>query len=374
MRAVQQPLERLLTLAVMLAGAEKLREASALEIRSHEAPDELPILGDMADSPELQMMQQRMDMLRLDTERQVYEKKLKQQTDDNAELARKAAQLESDVAQMKTYNSKFLDNAKKLQEGNEERRQEIKLLSEQFEKSVSTMRATADTTDPGQYKELEVLKPSNTAFIQLESDEKTDPFHSIAEDIINDVSAPEAQQAVASSPAQKKSSAPEATDSLALITDTSKMSRKQKEEKLKQTFLEHKKAGEQKHEELSRQLEALNKTLVSQQSYAARLITATKSLKQIRSKLDDRLKEVQQFFRHMDSYVEQHGIVASKKTKAAVEQLQALNKAEDQATKKKSLGKAADKSPYCADWAARGECKKNPRFMLDQCSIACAGL
>lgn len=371
MRAVQQPLERLLTLAVMLAGAEKLRDASALEIRSHEAPDELPILGDMADSPELQMMQQRMDMLRLDTERQVYEKKLKQQTDDNAVLARKAAQLESDVAQMKTYNSKFVNNAKQLQEGNEDRRQEIKLLSEQLEKSVSIMRATADTTDPGQYKELEVLKPSNTAFIQLESDDNIDPFHSIAEDIINDVSAPEVQQSVASSHAP--SSAPEATDSLALIIE-SHASRKEKEEKLKQTFLEHKKAGEQKHEELSRQVEALNKTIASQQSYAARLITATKRLKQIRSKLDDQLKEVQQFMRHMDSYVEQHGIVAGKKTKAAVEQLQALNKAEDQATKKKSLGRAADKSPYCADWAAHGECKKNPRFMLDQCSIACAGL
>lgn len=365
MRAVQQPLERLLTLVLMLAGAEKVMDASALEIRAHEVADDLPILGDLADSADLQMMQQRMDMLRLDTEREVYEKKLRQATDENAVLARKAAQLEADVASIKILNSKVEISDKKLQEGNEERRQEIKLLSEQFETSASAMRAMADTTDSGQYKELDVLKPS-AAFIQIESDEKNEPLSSLAQDIISDVSGAEVQKVVASTDVQKTISA-EAPHSLAMITQSHR-SRTEKEQELKRAFLERKNVENQKHKELFQHVETLNKTLAAQKIHAERLMAANNRLKQIRSRLDSQLREVQQFMRRMDSYVEQNGIVAGKKTQAAVQQLQALKKAET--AEKKRL----DKHPNCASWAARGECKRNPRFMLADCSAACAGM
>ncbi|CAH3035930.1 unnamed protein product, partial [Porites lobata] len=30
-----------------------------------------------------------------------------------------------------------------------------------------------------------------------------------------------------------------------------------------------------------------------------------------------------------------------------------------------------DKSPYCGNWALRGECKKNPRYMEGNCCVWC---
>ncbi|KIH65870.1 shTK domain protein [Ancylostoma duodenale] len=30
-----------------------------------------------------------------------------------------------------------------------------------------------------------------------------------------------------------------------------------------------------------------------------------------------------------------------------------------------------DKHPSCADWAGRGECKKNPKWMLPNCQLSC---
>eukprot|EP00930_Biecheleria_cincta_P010573 TRINITY_DN11276_c0_g1_i2.p1 TRINITY_DN11276_c0_g1~~TRINITY_DN11276_c0_g1_i2.p1 ORF type:complete len:434 (-),score=107.69 TRINITY_DN11276_c0_g1_i2:105-1406(-) len=405
MRAAQKPLERLVAIALMLGAA------SALEFRSHEAPVELPPLGDLTGPALMEQMAQRMDILRLDTEREVYEKKLKDQTDQNGELARKAAQLEADVAQIKTYNSELLNNAKALQDGNEERRQELKLLSEQLENSVSLIRGTVETADSSHYEELEVLKPSyqeptdamiengaphmrqgqepqgqaakdaetkkhllllsmarlnsddalrsgledvvndlsekhnfikerkttllqrlaqhrqETALIQIESDENDDPLHSIAGDIINEVSDSEVQNVDASTDSKNRSSAPEAlaqetsavTHSLAFVTD-SRRSRKEKEEMLKQTFLEREKAGEQKHEELLQQIQASNKTLSSQKHYADLLIAANKRLKQIRSRLVSQLKEVGMFMKQM-------GIVADRKTKVAIQQLENVKKA-----------------------------------------------
>eukprot|EP00930_Biecheleria_cincta_P010572 TRINITY_DN11276_c0_g1_i1.p1 TRINITY_DN11276_c0_g1~~TRINITY_DN11276_c0_g1_i1.p1 ORF type:complete len:461 (-),score=113.33 TRINITY_DN11276_c0_g1_i1:105-1487(-) len=432
MRAAQKPLERLVAIALMLGAA------SALEFRSHEAPVELPPLGDLTGPALMEQMAQRMDILRLDTEREVYEKKLKDQTDQNGELARKAAQLEADVAQIKTYNSELLNNAKALQDGNEERRQELKLLSEQLENSVSLIRGTVETADSSHYEELEVLKPSyqeptdamiengaphmrqgqepqgqaakdaetkkhllllsmarlnsddalrsgledvvndlsekhnfikerkttllqrlaqhrqETALIQIESDENDDPLHSIAGDIINEVSDSEVQNVDASTDSKNRSSAPEAEDprtprktkedlslkvakvkrkmgqalaqetsavthSLAFVTD-SRRSRKEKEEMLKQTFLEREKAGEQKHEELLQQIQASNKTLSSQKHYADLLIAANKRLKQIRSRLVSQLKEVGMFMKQM-------GIVADRKTKVAIQQLENVKKA-----------------------------------------------
>lgn len=409
MHVDRQPVLQGLLVAVLMLGT-----TSAVKGRSHgshEAPEDMSILGDVADSTELQQMQKQMDMLRLKTEREVYDKKLKKMMDDNDAAQREAARLEADVAQLKTYNSKLLSLARETEEGNEERRHEIQLLSEQLENSVSLMRSTADAADSSHFHELDIIKPGyrepagslleisnkrpqaqephrsavadadkqkhllllsmihfqpddasavledivhdmsknnkrlkGNSFIQISSEQVDDSLHSIADDIIGDVSAPEpevqkpaaparAQELVqdksqASAGVQEKAQAPAGVQEKAqefgaratnFLADNGGVLRShaETEQTLKESFLESKRVVEQKHQALLEQIQAANATLNSEKRYADRLIAANKLLKEARNNLDSQLKEAGLFMKQM-------GLVAARKTRVAVQQLETV--------------------------------------------------
>eukprot|EP00930_Biecheleria_cincta_P046504 TRINITY_DN32077_c0_g1_i1.p1 TRINITY_DN32077_c0_g1~~TRINITY_DN32077_c0_g1_i1.p1 ORF type:complete len:351 (+),score=112.60 TRINITY_DN32077_c0_g1_i1:66-1118(+) len=300
-----------------------------------DAPESLRLPGSSKSSGSIQeeiQQMQAMHSIRLEREKEVYAKKLKDQESANTAMTAENAQLTKDIQEVKGTNAKLLRNADLLQKDISVRRQEVALLTEQLKNSVNLMTDSYSQSDVSNLKELDVLREPGLASTDAEKSKFTallaisqvgegdDILHSISQDIVKDVSSSSnedaaVQEAIAAADAQEKSVV---ANLLAGVQEMRKKG-KEREEQLKADFLSRKAALDKIHKAVAAQNAELKATLKVQKTYATRLIAAMKKMQEVKAHLDTQLRDGGLFMKRL-------GDVAERKPKVAVKQLEAVSK------------------------------------------------
>jgi len=219
--------------------------------------------------------------LRLQHQKTVFDQKLKEQEEKNAELVKSNGELAKNIMKLKKENDEALAESLALQKGNSIRRKDFKLLEKDLEASKAFINDAIITSDDSKAPDLEVLKEEAEP-----GDEKALSFLSVEEAVAEEITT-----------AQPKASADaeDTAESLMTMLESSvkdvKQKGKESEEKLKQLFLMHFQAGVKRHKALLAQQQVLQSTQKDLTSYREKILAAKTHLQNTQSSMDSRLKD-----------------------------------------------------------------------------------
>jgi len=250
-------------------------------------------INDRAAKLQEQMSQvQKENSLRLQHQKVVFDKKLKEQEEKNVEVVQDNAKIAKQIMELKKANEVLLAHAQGLQKGNSLRRSELKMIQEELVASEKFVNDAMEKNDDSKAPELAVLNEDEKAaepvsFLTIDqavsqevepAEEKTDDALSILKD----------------EKAKDEKKTEDAESLLNYLSNGVQALKKQgqdSEKKLKQLFLADFQAGVKRHKALLSQKEVLNSTLSNMQAYHEKLAAADKHLKATQAQMDSKLKE-----------------------------------------------------------------------------------
>jgi len=244
-------------------------------------------INDRAAKLQEQMVQvQKENSLRLEHQKVVFDKKLKEQEQKNVEVVQENAKIAKQIMELKKSNEVLLGQAQSLQKGNSLRQSELKMLEEELTASENFVKDAMQKNDDSKAPELMVLNEDEKAPVS---------FLTIGEAVSQEVEPEEKDEVQAILKEEKATEKTEDTESLLNYLSNGVQALKKQgedsEKKLKQLFLTSFQAGVKRHKALLSQKDVLNSTLSSMQTYHEKLYAADKHLKATQGQMDSKLKE-----------------------------------------------------------------------------------
>lgn len=251
---------------------------------------------------------------RLQRQKAVFDKKLKDQEEKNVKIVKENAKYAKEILNMKTENQARLKQARELQKDNALRQQQLKLLHEQLSTSQAFLANTMKVTDDSKAKELEVLSDEHSDSSKAE-DKEAPSFLEITESTSEEDSTPDGE-------------APESL--MAMLEAGIKQMQEQgkkSESKLKELFLSHFQAGIKRHKALLAQQDVLKTTIKTMTEYHTRLVTAVNHLKATQTTLSKSLHDASLFLKRLSQ-------LSASKPQDGVKRLSELKSKEETAADK----------------------------------------
>jgi len=227
--------------------------------------------------------------LRLQHQKAVFEKKLKEQEESNLEIVKSNAVVAKSIMELQSENNALLTESQALQKGNAVRSREFKLLEQDLRASQSFVKEALSATDDSDAKDLEILQ-------ELKEDKPEDKALSFLS-----IEADAAEEAMAETKPADASvkDLEESPESLLTLLGTGvkevEQQGKDSEANLKQLFKTHFQAGVKRHKALLAQQDMLNSTKKALTEYQEKLRVAKKHLQSTQTGMDSQLKSSGRF-------------------------------------------------------------------------------
>eukprot|EP00440_Ansanella_granifera_P000352 gb/GFBE01000381.1/.p1 GENE.gb/GFBE01000381.1/~~gb/GFBE01000381.1/.p1 ORF type:complete len:343 (+),score=143.72 gb/GFBE01000381.1/:1-1029(+) len=260
-----------------------------------ELPTVPSILSDVTEtlssiSAEATKLQQKMmnvqkeNAARMQRQKAVFDRKLKEQEDKNLEVVKANALIARQIMDMKKANEGLLKHAQSLQAGNNLRHSELEMLKTQLMGAEKFVSDSIVETDDSKAGDLEVMQADANATANVAQQGVS--LLAVAETV--------EQEPVAKEEVAAKAADDEPASLLTMLESGVQDMKKQgeaSEAKLKDLFLASFQAGVKRHKALLAQQEVLQKTLDDMTSYHTKLEAADKHLQGTQGKLDGQLHQ-----------------------------------------------------------------------------------
>lgn len=263
---------------VVDAGKAGFPELPAVSTMLSDAAQTLTGISTQAQRLQTQMMQvQQENAARMQRQKAVFDRKLKEQEQKNLEVVKENALIAKNIMDTKKVNEDLLHHAQSMQKGNALRHSELKMLQDQLAAAQKFLTESVEQTDDTKATDLDVLaeegaSPKGLSLLALSSTSNTEPAEK--------------------SPEAKNNSEPESL--ITMLASGIKALKKQGQEseaKLKSIFLADFQAGVRRHKALLNQQKVLKETLETMKTYHNRLDAADKHLQATQTTMDGRLHD-----------------------------------------------------------------------------------
>jgi len=281
--------------AVASVGKNGYPELPTISSIMDESDKTLSGINDRATRLQLQMSEvQKENSLRLQHQKVVFDKKLKEQEEKNVEVVQENAKIAKQIMELKKDNEALLGKAQGLQKGNAMRQRELKMIQEELAASETFVKEAMEKNDDSKAPELTVLNEEDKAaaaepvsFLTIDEavSQEVEPAEEKTDDISSILKEKEKKTA------KKTDDAESILNYLSNGVQALKKQGQDSEKKLKQLFLADFQAGVKRHKALLSQKEVLNSTLSNMQAYHEKLAAADKHLKATQKEMDSKLKE-----------------------------------------------------------------------------------
>lgn len=227
---------------------------------------------------------------RLQRQKVIFEKKLRDQEENNVQVVKENVELAKEVLHLQTENHALFTQARELQKDNTLRQQQLKLFHWQVSTSQALLANTMETAGEGEANEIEV--PSDDLSDSADTDDEQAPsFLSIKQS-----SSKEGNDSDEDAPESLPNSVfdDDAPASLLVMLNANikdmQGQGKKGEYKLKEMFLTHFRAGTKRHKALLAQQDVLKSTIKTFADYHNRLEIDVNRLKATHSNLSKSLQ------------------------------------------------------------------------------------
>ena len=292
----------------MDAGKNGFPELPSVSSMLSDSSQTLSGISAQAQRLQKQMLEvQQENAARMERQKAVFDRKLKEQEQKNLEVVKQNALLAKNIMETKKADEDLLRHAQSLQKGNAQRHNELKMLQDQLAAAQKFLTESVEQTDDSKAKELDVLgeegtSPKGLSLLALSSASHTEP-------------AAEGSEAKAG-----ENSEPEGL--ISMLASGIKALKKQGQEseaKLKSVFMADFQAGVRRYKALLNQQKVLKETLETMQTYHSRLDAADKHLQATQTKMDLRLHDGGMFMQKLSE-------LTMARPEAAVHALENLSK------------------------------------------------
>ncbi|CAE7474786.1 unnamed protein product, partial [Symbiodinium sp. CCMP2456] len=182
---------------VVDAGKTGFPELPAVTTMLSDAAQTLTGISTQAQRLQTQMMQvQQENAARMQRQKAVFDRKLKEQEQKNLEVVKENALIAKNIMDTKKVNEDLLHHAQSMQKGNALRHSELKMLQDQLAAAQKFLTESVEQTDDTKATDLDVLaeedaSPKGLSLLALSSTSNTEPAEKSPEAKASDNSEPE---------------------------------------------------------------------------------------------------------------------------------------------------------------------------------------